>query len=206
MVDEYQDTNSGQYQLIKLISGKDQNVAVVGDDWQSIFSWRGADYRNILNFEKDYPNTTVIKLEQNYRSTKHILDAAHAIITRNLQRSDKKLWTAEQGGLPVQIVQVQSERAEAEAIVRRVRTGIDSGLHHYRDYAVLYRTNAQSRSVEEAFIHYGIPYRIVGGVRFYDRKEIKDVLAYLRLIFQPEDRISFERIVNVPARALGGKS
>lgn len=172
----------------------------------SVYSWRGADYRNILNFERDYPGCAVIKLEQNYRSTKNILDAAHAIITKNLQRSDKKLWTAEGEGLPVQMVQVVSERAEGEAIVRRVRNGVDSGTRCYRDYAVLYRTNAQSRSLEEALMHYNVPYRIVGGVRFYDRKEIKDILAYLRLIYQPEDRVSFERIVNVPARGIGAKS
>jgi len=206
MIDEYQDTNAAQYQLVKLFTNKTKNIAVVGDDWQSIYSWRGADYRNILNFERDHPGCTVIKLEQNYRSTKHILDAAHAVITKNLQRSDKKLWTSAGDGLPVQMVQVVNERAEGEAIVRRVRNGVDGGLHRYRDYAVLYRTNAQSRSVEEAFVRYGIPYRVVGGVRFYDRKEIKDILAYLRLIFQPEDRVSFERIVNVPARGVGAKS
>lgn len=206
MIDEYQDTNAAQYQLVKLLTNKTKNIAVVGDDWQSIYSWRGADYRNILNFERDYPGCTVIKLEQNYRSTKHILDAAHAVITKNLQRSDKRLWTAAGDGLPVQMLQVVNERAEGEAIVRRVHNGVDSGLHRYRDYAVLYRTNAQSRSVEEAFVRYGIPYRVVGGVRFYDRKEIKDILAYLRLIFQPEDRVSFERIVNVPARGIGARS
>lgn len=206
MIDEYQDTNAAQYKLIKLLTNADRNVAVVGDDWQSIYSWRGADFRNILNFEKDYKDCTVIKLEQNYRSTKHILDAAHAIITKNVQRSDKQLWTDLGEGHPVQMVQVANERAESEAIIRRVRNGIDGGNRHYRDYAVLYRTNAQSRSVEEAFVHYGIPYRVVGGVRFYDRKEIKDIIAYLRLIFQPEDRISFERIVNVPARGVGAKS
>ena len=206
MIDEYQDTNTAQYKLVKLLTGNHNNIAVVGDDWQSIYSWRGADFRNILNFEKDYTNCTVIKLEQNYRSTKHILDAAHAIITKNQQRSTKELWTAIEGGQPVQIVQVHGERAEGEAIVRRIRNGIDSGLRDYKDYAVLYRTNAQSRSVEEAFIHYGIPYRIVGGQRFYDRKEIKDLMAYLRLVFQPEDRISFERIVNVPTRGIGTKS
>ena len=206
MIDEYQDTNAAQYQLVKLLTNKSKNIAVVGDDWQSIYSWRGADYRNILNFERDYPGCTVIKLEQNYRSTKHILDAAHAIITKNQQRSDKKLWTSAGDGMPVQMLQVVNERAEGEAIVRRVRNGVDGGLRRYRDYAVLYRTNAQSRSVEEAFVRYGIPYRVVGGVRFYDRKEIKDILAYLRLIFQPEDRVSFERIVNVPARGVGARS
>ena len=172
----------------------------------SIYSWRGADFRNILNFEKDYKDCAVIKLEQNYRSTNHILKAAHAIITKNIQRSDKKLWTDSGDGLPVQMLQVVSERAEGEAIIRRVRNGVDAGLRHYRDFAVLYRTNAQSRSIEESLVHYGIPYRIIGGQRFYDRKEIKDLMAYLRLIFQPEDRISFERIVNVPTRGIGAKS
>ena len=172
----------------------------------SIYSWRGADFRNILKFEADYASCTVIKLEQNYRSTKPILDAAHAIITKNSQRSEKELWTDIKGGQPVQITQVNGERAEGEAVVRRVRAGVDSGARDYKDFAVLYRTNAQSRSIEEAFIHYGIPYRIVGGQRFYDRKEIKDLMAYLRIIFQPEDRVSFERIVNVPTRGIGTKS
>lgn len=206
MIDEYQDTNAAQYQLVNLLTNEHKNIAVVGDDWQSIYSWRGADFRNILKFESDFKNCTIIKLEQNYRSTKNILDAAHAIITRNAQRSDKQLWTDAGEGLPVQMVQVGSERAEAEAIIRRVRMGIDSGRYHYRDYAALYRTNAQSRSIEEGFVHYGIPYRVVGGVRFYDRKEIKDVMAYLRLIFQPEDLVSFERVVNIPARGVGAKS
>jgi len=206
MIDEYQDTNAAQYKLIKLLTGEARNIAVVGDDWQSIYSWRGADFRNILNFERDYKDCTVIKLEQNYRSTKHILDAAHAIITKNSQRSDKQLWTEAGNGMPVAILQMANERAEGEAIVRRVREAVDRGIRKYQDFAVLYRTNAQSRSVEETFVRYGIPYRVVGGTRFYDRKEIKDLLAYLRLIFQPEDRVSFERIVNVPARGIGAKS
>lgn len=172
----------------------------------SIYSWRGADFRNILRFESDFSNCTVIKLEQNYRSTKHILDAAHAVITKNEQRSDKQLWTSLGQGLPVQIIPVGTERAEGEAIVRQIRNTVDSNARNYGDFAVLYRTNAQSRSIEEAFVHYGIPYRVVGGVRFYDRKEIKDVIAYLRLIFQPQDRVSFERIVNIPARGIGAKS
>jgi DNA helicase-2/ATP-dependent DNA helicase PcrA len=206
MIDEYQDTNAAQYQLVNMLTNEHKNIAVVGDDWQSIYSWRGADFRNILRFEKDYKDCTIIKLEQNYRSTKNILDAAHAVITKNAQRSDKKLWTDAGDGLPVQILPVGSERAEGEAIIRRIRLGLDTGRRHYRDYAVLYRTNAQSRSIEEAFVHYGIPYRVVGGVRFYDRKEIKDIMAYLRLVFQPEDRVSFERVVNVPARGVGAKS
>jgi len=206
MIDEYQDTNAAQYKLVKLLTNENDNIAVVGDDWQSIYSWRGADFRNILKFEGDYPRTAVIKLEQNYRSTKAILDAAHAIITKNQQRSDKKLWTEAGHGMPVQLLQVASERTEGEAIVRRIRNAVDSGVRRFNHFAVLYRTNAQSRSVEETFMHYGIPYRIVGGQRFYDRKEIKDLLAYLRFVYQPQDVISFARIINVPARGIGAKS
>ena len=206
MIDEYQDTNLAQYQLVNLLTNDQRNIAVVGDDWQSIYSWRGADFRNILKFEQDYQDCAVIKLEQNYRSTGHILKAAHDVITRNEQRSDKELWTEAGDGLPVQLLQVHSERAEGEALVRRMHNSVDAGSRHYRDYAILYRTNAQSRSIEEALVHYAVPYRVVGGVRFYDRKEIKDIIAYLRLIFQPEDRVSFERIVNVPARGIGAKS
>jgi DNA helicase-2/ATP-dependent DNA helicase PcrA len=206
MIDEYQDTNAAQYKLIRLLVNEQQNIAVVGDDWQSIYSWRGADFRNILRFEKDFPKSTVIKLEQNYRSTKHILDAAHAVITKNSQRSDKQLWTSAGDGLPVQMLPVQNERVEGETIIRRVKTAVDIGSRQYNDFAVLYRTNAQSRSLEEALIRYGLPYRIVGGQRFYDRKEIKDIIAYIRLIFQPQDRVSFERVVNVPTRGIGAKS
>lgn len=206
LIDEYQDTNSAQYKLVKLLVNDKKNLAVVGDDWQSIYSWRGADYRNILNFTRDYPNATVIKLEQNYRSTKNILDAAHSVISNNKDRSDKKLWTDENDGLPVQIVPVANERYEAEAIIKKIQDLIEGRVNDYRDFAVLYRTNAQSRSLEEAFIRYGVPYKIIGGVRFYDRKEIKDVIAYIRLIYQPEDQISFERVVNVPTRGIGAKS
>ena len=206
MIDEYQDTNAAQYKLIKLLTNDRHNIAVVGDDWQSIYSWRGADFRNILNFERDHPKATVIKLEQNYRSTKSILDAAHAVITKNDQRSNKKLWTDAGDGSPVQIHQAYNERAEGEYIVQRIKVATDMRARQFRDFAVLYRTNAQSRSIEETFIRYGVPYRIVGGQRFYDRKEIKDILAYLRLIYQPNDRVSFDRIVNVPARGIGAKS
>lgn len=206
MIDEYQDTNAAQYKLIKLLTNKNNNISVVGDDWQSIYSWRGADFRNILNFEKDHPNATVILLEQNYRSTKNILDAAHAVITKNSKRSDKKLWTAIGDGSPVQILNTLNERAEAETIIRRIKTNVDVGIRKYSDFAVLYRTNAQSRSLEEQFVRYGLPYKIVGGVRFYDRAEIKDIMAYLRLIYQPEDIVSFMRSVNVPARGIGIKS
>jgi DNA helicase-2/ATP-dependent DNA helicase PcrA len=206
LIDEYQDTNAAQYRLVKMLVNDKKNIAVVGDDWQSIYSWRGANFRNILDFERDYPNCTIIKLEQNYRSTKHILDAAHAVITKNSNRSDKKLWTSLDGGSPVQVIPVSNERAEGETIIRRIKNSVDIGARTYEDFAVLYRTNAQSRSLEEACIHYGLPYRIIGGQRFYDRKEIKDIIAYLRLIFQPEDKVSFERIVNVPTRGIGAKS
>ncbi|MDO8591756.1 MAG: 3'-5' exonuclease [bacterium] len=206
MIDEYQDTNAAQYQLVRLLTGPLGNIAVVGDDWQSIYSWRGADFRNILNFEKDFAGCSVIKLEQNYRSTKNILDAAHNVISHNQKRSEKKLWTAAAEGSPVQILQVGNERTEAEAIGRRIKSAVDIKARGYSDFAILYRTNAQSRPIEEIFIRLGIPYRIVGGVRFYARQEIKDIVAYLRLIYQPEDSISFERIVNVPARGLGAKS
>jgi DNA helicase-2/ATP-dependent DNA helicase PcrA len=206
MIDEYQDTNTAQYQLVNLLTNEHKNVAVVGDDAQSIYSWRGADFRNILRFEKDFPGCSVIKLEQNYRSTKNILNASNSLIANNTQRSDKKLWTEAGDGLPVQLLSVANERAEGEAIIRRIRLGVERGSYHLKDYAVLYRTNAQSRSIEENFVHYGLPYRVVGGVRFYDRKEIKDIVAYLRVIFQPQDRVSFERIVNIPTRGIGATS
>ncbi len=206
MIDEYQDTNAAQYKLVKLLVNDQRNLAVVGDDWQSIYSWRGADFRNILRFEADYKDCTVIKLEQNYRSTGHILNAAHGVVTKNTQRSNKRLWTSEGDGRKVQLMQVMTERSEAETIVRTIRTAADMGLRQYKDFAVLYRTNAQSRSIEEAFVQYGLPYKVVGGVRFYDRKEIKDLIAYLRLLYQPEDRTSFERIANVPGRGVGAVS
>lgn len=206
MVDEYQDTNNAQYSLIKLLLNDSKNICVVGDDWQSIYSWRGADFRNILNFERDFPGACVVKLEENYRSTKNILDAAHKVITKNEQRSDKELWTKSGAGSPVQIVQVQSEAHEGESILSKIKIQVNAKVRRYNDFAVLYRTNAQSRSLEEAFLRYGVPYRVVGGVRFYDRKEIKDIMAYIRLIYQPEDSTSFLRIVNVPTRGIGARS
>jgi DNA helicase-2/ATP-dependent DNA helicase PcrA len=206
MVDEYQDTNNAQYSLIKLLLNEDKNICVVGDDWQSIYSWRGADFRNILNFERDFSGAKVIKLEENYRSTKNILDAAQKVITKNEQRSSKELWTKAGAGSPVNIVQVQSEAHEGESIVSKIKMKVDLGARSYNDHAILYRTNAQSRSLEEAFLRYSVPYRVIGGVRFYDRKEIKDIMAYIRLIYQPEDVTSFLRIVNVPGRGVGAKS
>lgn len=206
LIDEYQDTNAAQYRLIKLLVNDQQNICVVGDDWQSIYSWRGADFTNILNFERDYKNTEVVKLEQNYRSSKAILDAAHKIITKNEKRSNKKLWTAAEAGMPVQISYVSSEMHEAEQVVTRVNNAITTRARKLADHAVLYRTNAQSRAIEETCIRFGMPYRIVGGVRFYDRKEIKDIVAYLRLLYQPADRASFMRLVNVPTRGVGPTS
>jgi DNA helicase-2/ATP-dependent DNA helicase PcrA len=206
MIDEYQDTNAAQYKLVKLLTNESNNICVVGDDWQSIYSWRGADFRNILNFERDHKDACIVKLEQNYRSTKAILDAAHSVISKNTERSDKKLWTDQGDGRAVHVIQVANERAEGEAIVRAIQNATDLRARNYRDYAVLYRTNAQSRSLEEQFMRMGLPYKIYGGLKFYDRKEIKDIVAYLRLIYQPEDFASFERIVNVPTRGLGDTS
>lgn len=206
MIDEYQDTNAAQYKLIKLLTSDSNNICVVGDDWQSIYSWRGADFRNILNFERDHPDAAIVKLEQNYRSTKAILDAAHSVISKNTERSEKKLWTDQGDGRAVHILQVGNERVEGEVIARAVQHSTDLRARNYRDYAVLYRTNAQSRSLEEQFMRLGLPYKIYGGLKFYDRKEVKDIVAYLRLIYQPEDIASFERIVNVPSRGLGDVS
>lgn len=206
LVDEYQDTNKVQYRLIKMLSGEKENICVVGDDWQSIYSWRGADFTNILNFERDFPGATVIKLEKNYRSTKPILDAAHNVITKNLQRSDKRLTTDHDGGQPVQVIHVASETHEAEAVISRIKLTVDARIRGYEDFVILYRTNAQSRAIEEAMLRYGVPYKMVGGTRFYDRAEVKDILCYLRLLYQPSDRASFLRIANVPTRGLGDVS
>lgn len=206
LIDEYQDTNAAQYNLVKLLTSPAHNLCVVGDDWQSIYSWRGADFKNILNFERDYPNSLVIKLEENYRSTKNILDAAHNVITKNTHRSDKALWTKAGEGSPVHIQYVSNEHYEGEVVVGKVKNAVQMRARKYKDFAVLYRTNAQSRSIEEALIRYGVPYRIVGGVRFYDRKEIKDLIAYMRLLYQSADRASFLRIVNIPTRGLGNVS
>ena len=206
MIDEYQDTNGAQYRLIKLLVNDAQNICVVGDDWQSIYSWRGADFTNILNFERDFPGATVVKLEENYRSTKPILDAAHNIITKNTNRTDKKLMTQRTGGMPVQLMYTGSELHEAESVITRIKSAVAQSGRRYGDMAILYRTNAQSRAIEEMCIRYNVPYRIVGGTRFYDRKEIKDIIAYLRLLYQPFDRPSLSRIVNIPTRGIGATS
>ena len=206
LIDEYQDTNAAQYALIKMLVNDQKNIAVVGDDWQSIYSWRGADFTNILNFERDFPGATVIKLEQNYRSTASILDAAHSVILKNTQRSDKKLWTAAGEGAPVRVHAVDDETAEAAFVAEAIASQVAIGARKYEDVAVLYRTNAQSAPLERAFMRFGVKYRIIGGVRFYDRKEVKDILAYLKLAVQPRDRMSFSRIVNVPTRGVGATS
>jgi DNA helicase II / ATP-dependent DNA helicase PcrA len=207
LIDEYQDTNHSQYQLARLLAAAHRNICVVGDDWQSIYSWRGANFQNILDFEKDYPDAKVIKLEQNYRSTKNILDAAHSVISKNLVRSHKQLWTKAEEGPAIRIEQAYNEVQEGELIVRLIGELMSrDGRLSLKDFALLYRTNAQSRSLEEAFLRYNLPYKIVGGVRFYERKEIKDALSYLRFIYQPDDMISFNRIVNLPPRGLGDKS
>ncbi len=206
LIDEYQDTNTAQYQLVKLLTNEHQNVCVVGDDWQSIYSWRGADFTNILNFERDYPGAKVVKLEQNYRSTGNILEAAHQVITKNSHRTEKKLWTAEGLGAPVQAHGVYDEAEEARQVADRIAAQTAIGARHYNDFAVLYRTNAQSYTLERAFLQLRVPYQIIGGVRFYDRKEIKDITAYLKLLYQPNDIMSFSRIANVPARGVGATS
>jgi DNA helicase-2/ATP-dependent DNA helicase PcrA len=206
LIDEYQDTNRAQYQMVQLLLNQRQNICAVGDDWQSIYSWRGADFTNILNFERDFPGAKIVKLEQNYRSTEKILEAASRVIAKNRQRTDKKLWTAKKGGQPVQIVAAASEINEAEIVVHKIRTEVDIGARRPDEFAILYRTNAQSRVIEEIFLRYGLPYKIVGGTRFYDRAEVKDLLAYLKIIYQPFDRASFQRIVNLPRRGLGAIS
>lgn len=206
LIDEYQDTNAAQYAIVKSLVNDDRNICVVGDDWQSIYSWRGADFTNILNFERDFPGAKIVKLEQNYRSTGAILDAANSVITKNLQRTDKKLWTAEPAGAPVQVHETDNESEEAYTVASRIAAQVGIGARHYDDFAVLYRTNAQSYTLERALLQQHIPYQIIGGIRFYDRKEIKDIIAYLRLLYQPNDRMSFSRIVNVPTRGIGATS
>lgn len=206
LIDEYQDTNAAQYAIVKSLVNPAKNICVVGDDWQSIYSWRGADFKNILNFERDFPGAVVVKLEQNYRSTESILEAAHNVITKNIERTDKTLWTDAGKGAPIEVQSVYDEAEEALVVASRVSAQASIGAREYGDFAVLYRTNAQSFAFERAFLQHRIPYQIVDGVRFYDRAEIKDIVAYLRLLYQPNDRMSFSRIVNVPTRGVGAAS
>ena len=207
LVDEYQDTNRAQYVLLRYLAGWKRNLAVVGDDDQSVFSWRGADVRNILDFERDHPNATVVTLEQNYRSTQRILDAAHAIVRNNAARKEKRLWTDRSGGADVVVLEAYDEDHEAELIAREIerlrREGEVSGA---RDVAILYRTNAQSRAIEDTFRAFGLAYQVVGGVSFYERREVRDVLAYLRVVRNPVDSIGLARVLNRPPRGIGPKT
>ncbi len=205
LVDEFQDTNIAQYELARMFAGKHGNICVVGDPDQSIYSWRSADIRNILNFERDFPESRTVLLEQNYRSTQTILDAAHAVIAGNKQRKEKSLWT--EGGAGEQIIMYEAydEAEEADFVAKEVTDMAREG-RDYSDFAVMYRTNAHSRALEEAFIRATVPYQLVGGTRFYERREVKDILAYLRLIQNPFDVVSFSRVVNVPGRGIGAKT
>ncbi len=202
LVDEYQDVNFAQYRLCAILAGEHKNLTVVGDDDQSIYSWRGSDYKNILRFEQDFPGATVFKLEENYRSTQTILNVANELVSQNTTRSDKKLFTNRAVGDPVTVYGAETERAEARYAIEKIKELVREGAA-YRDFLVLYRTNAQSRVFEEGFLGEGIPYRVVGGVGFYARAEIKDMMAYLRYIVNPSDAVAFRRIVNVPRRSIG---
>lgn len=203
MVDEYQDTNRAQYVLTKTLAAKHRNLCVVGDDDQCVYVWRGADIRNILEFEKEYPEAKVVKLEQNYRSTERILDAAWNVVQHNQFRKDKKLWTEKQGGDPVTATEFADEREEALAVASTIRNKTQEGTLRFADFALFYRINAQSRVLEDALRRMEIPYKIIGSVRFYDRAEVKNVIAFLRAIVNPKDTLSLKRILNIPARNLG---
>ena len=203
LVDEYQDTSHDQYTLVNLLSAKNKNIFAIGDDAQSIYAFRDADIRNILNFQKDYPDAKVIFLEQNYRSTKNILAAAQNIISNNQTQVPKELWTENTKGEKIHVRETLNERAEAEFIVDKIDELLEKADYKIQDFTILYRTHAQSRAIEEALITRGFPYQIVGGIRFYERREIKDILSYLRFMVNPTDLISFERIYNVPARGIG---
>lgn len=203
LVDEYQDINYSQFQLVKTIAEPQQNICVVGDDDQSIYSWRGADVDLILSFTKHYPGAKRVVLEQNYRSTRNILDAAYYVISRNEKRAPKQLWTDKAEGTLLYRIEATDEHDEAVKVVNRIRDMVISGDREFSDFVILYRMNAQSRIFEEALMNYRVPYKIIGGVRFYERKEIKDLMAYLRLAHNPHDSISLKRIINVPARAIG---
>ncbi len=206
LVDEYQDTNFAQYRFIRLLSDSHQNLCVVGDDHQSIYAFRGADFRNILDFEKDFPKANVVKLEQNYRSTKNVLENANLLIRHNETGKEKNLWTKNETGEQVKVVETFDEKDEARYIAEMIRDLKSKGEVSYENMAILYRMNAQSRVLEESMMKHQIPYQIIGGTRFFDRKEIKDIIAYLRLIFNPRDDIAFLRIINVPGRKLGKAS
>jgi len=206
LVDEFQDTNIVQYMLMKHLAGKYRNLCVVGDPDQSIYSWRFADLRNILSFEKDYPEAKVVLLEQNYRSTKTILEVASGIISANLQRKPKKLWTENEDGASVTVIESYNAEEEAQSVVNEIEKLTGQEQISLKDCAVMYRVNAQSRALEETFLRYGVSYRLVGGTRFYQRREVKDIIAYLRLIHNPQDNVSLVRIINVPVRGIGQRT
>ena len=206
MIDEFQDTNLAQYILSRQLAGKYKNICVVGDPDQSIYSWRQANLRHILDFEKDYPDVKIVFLEQNYRSTQTILKAAEHVIAANQQRKQKRLWTENKVGVPITVVQTYNEQEEAHFVVNEVEKLVMSSRYKAGDCAIMYRTNAQSRALEEEFVRYGLPYRLVGGTRFYERREVKDVVAYLRLIHNPNDTVSLTRIINVPGRGIGQRT
>ena len=206
LVDEFQDTNIAQYELMRQLAGKYRNLCVVGDPDQSIYSWRFADLRNILSFEKDYPEAKVVFLEQNYRSTKIILEVASDVISVNVLRKPKKLWTGNEDGASVTVIESYNAEEEAQSVVNEIEKLIEQEQISLKDCAVMYRVNAQSRALEETFLRYGVPYKLVGGTRFYQRQEVKDIIAYLRVIHNPQDNVSLTRIINVPGRGIGQKT
>ncbi len=206
LVDEWQDTNMAQYELVKLLAGDRANLFVVGDEDQSIYRFRGADYRNVARFREDYADARVILLERNYRSTQTILDMANAVIARNVRRHPKRLYTEQAGGPQITVVEAYDEQEEGDMVVSEIQRLVARGEVQKGDCAVMYRTNAQSRPIEDAFVRRGMPYKLVGATRFYERKEIKDVMAYLRLIHNPYDGVGLARIINVPPRGIGQKT
>ncbi len=206
LVDEFQDTNIVQYELMKQLAAKYRNLCVVGDPDQSIYSWRFADLRNIFSFEKDYPEASVVFLEQNYRSTKTILEVASDVISANVLRKPKKLWTENEDGSPVTVIEGYNAEEEAQSVVNEIEKLASQEQIAFKDCAVMYRVNAQSRALEETFLRYGVPYKLVGGTRFYQRQEVKDIIAYLRVVHNPQDNVSLTRIINVPGRGIGHKT
>ena len=206
MIDEFQDTNAAQFELAKLLAQRDRNICVVGDADQSVYAFRGADFRNVLRFEDEFPDARVIVLEQNYRSTQTILDAANAVIDRNMMRKPKNLWSDQGPGVPITRFHAESEQDEAMYVARAIEQLREDDEQKYGDIAIFYRTNAQSRAIEEVFTRYGVPYRVIGSLRFYDRKEIKDAMAYLRLAINPSDEVSLKRVINTPKRGIGDRT
>jgi len=206
MVDEFQDTNMAQYILAKQLAGKHRNICVVGDPDQSIYSWRAADLRHILDFERDFKDANLVFLEQNYRSTQTILKAASCLISSNCDRKEKELWTQNDAGAPINIIETFNEQEEAQFVVNEIERLMSDHGYTIGDFALMYRTNAQSRALEEAFVRYGFPYQVVGATRFYERREVKDIISYLKVINNPHDSLSLTRIINVPGRGIGQRT